>query len=241
MSERRQGTGSAAAQAPDLARRGAFQQPWRRTPGSFTMRIAAIAPFVAGRDVLDVGFASGFGRPDWMHAEIAKMARSTLGIDLDAERVAEIAGAGYNVESSSAESFATDHRFEVVFAGELIEHLECPASFLAMARSVLTSSGSLVLTTPNPFALANFLYRIKGRAMVNADHVAWYCEDTIRQLLAREGFAVTHLEYVGHPSVGSWPRRVIAGAIRRVLPPVLQWGTMLVVADQADSSRAEGR
>lgn len=234
----RKGTGTARAQAPNVARRGFLQRPWQTTPGSFGIRVDAIRPYLSDVDVLDVGCASGFGRADWMHARIRSMAKSAVGVDLDTEAVTRIKAAGFEVTAGSADALAFDRTFDAVFAGELIEHLECPSGFLHAAHRVLAVGGVLVLTTPNPFALANVVYRLRGSALVNSDHVAWYCEDTIVELLRRSGFSVRRLEYVGHPAVGSVPRRWATAALRRALPPPLRWGTMLVVADRV--AAAEG-
>lgn len=199
------------------------------------MRFEAIRPFVEERDVLDVGCGSGFGRPDWMHSEISKVARSVAGIDLDEEQVAAISLDGYSVRVDDAEDFDGPNRYDVVFAGELIEHLANPAGFLRSARQALRPGGVLVLTTPNPFAFPNFVYRLRGNALVNGDHVAWYCEDTAAQLLGRCAFDTVQVSYIAHPEVGSKLRRAIVRSIRRVLPPVLQWGTMMVVGTPVNS------
>ena len=41
--------------------------------------------------------------------------------------------------------------FDTIIAGELIEHLENPASFLKSCRKIVTNEGRLLLTTPNPY------------------------------------------------------------------------------------------
>ncbi|MBI3581979.1 MAG: class I SAM-dependent methyltransferase [Nitrospinae bacterium] len=48
-------------------------------------------------------------------------------------------------------------KFDVVFAGEFIEHMYDDAKFLAEARDLLKPSGILALTTPNLFFLASRL------------------------------------------------------------------------------------
>ena len=42
-----------------------------------------------------------------------------------------------------------DETFDVILASEVIEHLAQPEVFLAEARRVLSTSGVLLLTTPN--------------------------------------------------------------------------------------------
>src|SRR6185295_17326915 len=88
-----------------------------------------------------------------------------------------------------AESLDLGRTFDVVFAGELIEHLSNFAGFLATAHRHLGANGRLVLTTPNVFSLANIVYRMTpGTVRTNRDHTCWFCADTISTLLRGRGF-----------------------------------------------------
>lgn len=214
-----------------------FQPRWRN-PGGFRPRIDRLKPLVKNRSVLDLGCTSALGRTDWIHAAIRKEARRTVGLDLDLDGVERARALGYDVRLGDAESLALDERFEVVHAGELIEHLDNPRDFLRSVRRHLTCDGLLVLTTPNPFAFTNFLYRIGGHPRINGDHVCWYCEDTLRQLLERNGFETVEVDYVRHRSAGAL-RGLVARVLRRMLPSKLAWNTLLVTASPTpeDSGR----
>ncbi len=211
-----------------------LQPDW--TSSTYADRVQAIAPLLAGRSVLDIGAASGLNRPDWVHAGIARVASRVVGIDIDAERVATARARGYDLRLVSAEGFDLGETFDVVFAGELIEHLADFSSFLRGARAHLTPGGRLVLTTPNAFALSNFIYRWGGKARIHHEHTCWFCEDTLTTLLRREGFAVETLRYLPHQTPGRL-RAMAAGAVRIFLPERLAWRTILVVAKCEDSSR----
>ena len=207
----------------------AFLQPKRFTAGAFVERGDAIRPFVEGRTVLDLGCASAFGRPDWMHAQLSGMASQLVGVDLDDAAVGRIRSEGYDVRQGDAENLNLDERFDVVFAGELIEHLERFPDFFESVRRHLAPGGKLVLTTPNPFALSCFIYRMSKDVWVNSDHTCWFCEHTLPQLAARCDFDVEQTSYIGHPTPGRL-RRIVANAVRAPLPDRLSWGTMLAVA-----------
>ncbi|MGH9177588.1 MAG: class I SAM-dependent methyltransferase [Acidimicrobiales bacterium] len=212
---------------------GFLQRPWGGDD-SLRQRFEAVAPYLAGWSVLDVGCASRFGRPDWVHGLVASCAREAVGIDLDAEKVSAIAATGHDVHVADARHFDLGRTFEVVFAGELIEHLDDVRGFLRSVRRHLRGDGRLVLTTPSTFYLANFVYRLRGSARVHPEHTCWFCASTIRQVLATNGFTVTHLDYVGHqPPTPA--RRLAAAAAERLLPPALSRDTMLVVAAPAPS------
>jgi SAM-dependent methyltransferase len=123
--------------------------------------------------------------------------------------------------------------FDVVFGGEVIEHLSCAGAFLDAARRHLAPGGSLVLTTPNAFAVANFVYRIGGRPRVNKGHMCWYDETTLRQLLQRHRFDVVEVGFVRHHTPGRL-RGGVARAARSVLPEHLAENTLLMVATPSD-------
>jgi 2-polyprenyl-3-methyl-5-hydroxy-6-metoxy-1,4-benzoquinol methylase len=205
-------------------------QPKSWSRGSHIDRFAAIRPYVEGRTVLDVGAASGHRREDWMHGLIASVAQEALAIDHDEAIVAELCRRGVDVVYGDAQALALGRTFDVVFAGEVIEHLDDFRGFLSSARSHLRPGGTLVLTTPNAFAISNFIYRIGGQPRINADHRCWFCEDTIRQLLERNGFSIREIGYIRHRTP-SPVRRVFGSTIRRLLPQRLAWGTLLIVAE----------
>ncbi|MGE4421839.1 MAG: class I SAM-dependent methyltransferase [Pseudodesulfovibrio sp.] len=86
-------------------------------------------------------------------------------------------------------SFFEPSSFDTIIAGELIEHLENPASFLRGCLSILKDSGKLLITTPNPYhwstVVGNLFFISSGitydhinlipfRAMVALmDHTGW--------------------------------------------------------------------
>ena len=128
-------------------------------------------------------------------------------------------------------------RFDVVHAGELIEHLDNPRAFLQAAKRHLRPDSRLILTTPNPFCVTNFIYRLGGTAKLNRDHQCWYCEDTLRQLLDRNGFTTVELRFLRHET----PGRLRSGAsslLRAPLPDRLAWNTILAVARLGDDQSA---
>ncbi len=179
--------------------------------------------------MLDVGAGSGIDRPDWMHALVASAATEVVGIELDAKLAARARERGFDVRAANAESFDLDRSFQVVWAGEIIEHLSCAGGFLDAARRHLEPGGRLVITTPNAFAVSNFVYRIGGRPRVNKGHTCWYDEVTLSQLLHRHGYQVEEVSYLAHRTPGRG-RALLAGAVRSVLPAHLAENTLLVVA-----------
>jgi len=211
------------------AKKGGFLQRKTWRDGSFRPRVDAIATLVTDKSVLDLGCASARNRPDWVHGQIAALATSTVGVDLDRAAVEELVDRGFDVRFGDAETFRIDEQFDVVFAGEIIEHLDCFKGLFETARAHLKEGGVLVLTTPNAFAFSNFVYRIAGEVKVNGDHTCWFCETTLQQLIERQDFSCVQMRYLHFTSPGRL-RGPIAGAVRRVLPERLAWSTLIAVA-----------
>jgi 2-polyprenyl-3-methyl-5-hydroxy-6-metoxy-1,4-benzoquinol methylase len=209
-----------------------LQPDWKS--GSYVDRFERVRRYVEKRTVLDIGAGTGISRPDWMHAMVASVAAEAVGIELDARLVAQAVAKGYDVRLGDAQTMDVGRTFQVVFAGELIEHLSCAGAFVDAARRHLEPGGLLVLTTPNAVAVSNFVYRIGGRARVNAEHTCWYDETTISQLLRRHGCEVVEVSYLRHRTPGRL-RALVASTVRSLLPRHLAENTMLVVATPASS------
>lgn len=191
------------------------------------VRFDAVTPLMKDKKVLDVG--GGTGRA---HRRIAEVAREIVGFDRDARLVERAQSEGFDMRLGDAQAFDLGEQFDVVWAGELIEHLSNAGLFLDAAAKHLGPDGRLVMTTPNAFAISNVVYRLWGSVRVNEEHTCWYCEQTLQALLERHGYLVERMEYLPHQTPGR-VRRLLAGAVRAPLPDRLASNTLLVVARRA--------
>jgi SAM-dependent methyltransferase len=159
---------------------------------------------VASRSVIHLGFldvervddksASG----EWLHERLSRHARYIVGVDLDADGVASAKSAGYeayscDLQDSEAVRSLQLPEAELVVAGELIEHLDCPGRFLDAVQPLVAPGGQLILTTPNATALTNVLVALGLREWSSPHHVAMYSWRTIATLLERHGWQVHEL------------------------------------------------
>lgn len=148
---------------------------------------------VRGKRVLDIGVVSHsaryFEQPGWRHGRISRAAAYCLGVDILALLVTELKQRGFNVRCVDATSEADlEERFDVVFAGDVIEHVDNAVALLRFAGRHLAEDGRLYVTTPNPFSRKFFRQFRRARVMVtNLDHVAWISPTMAIELGRRAG------------------------------------------------------
>ncbi|MBI5405870.1 class I SAM-dependent methyltransferase [Candidatus Kaiserbacteria bacterium] len=170
-----------------------------------------------GDTVLDIGFwgqGVGVDSPEWVHALLRARAREVWGIDTSYDET-KLPGGPAHYLRASAESFSLNKRFDVIFAGDLIEHLSNPGLFLAHAKQHLAPGGRLILSTPNAFNLFNIAEKFsKGEPTVNADHTCYFNEKTLRQSLRKNGWRVERIDFVYSLGVlhrESWKKKILNG------------------------------
>lgn len=151
-------------------------------------RYQAVAPALAGGDVLDVGTGGGYG------AEVlAQSAHRVVAVDVDPSAVAQ-AEERYrkdNLKFFTASALLLpfgDDTFDAVVAFELLEHLPREQHPIALAewKRVLKPSGVVVLSTPDHDRMREF--------PDNPYHLGELTEAELRGLLAQH-FATVHLYY----------------------------------------------
>jgi SAM-dependent methyltransferase len=155
-----------------------------------------IENLVRGKRVLDIGVVSHSARyfdlPDWRHGRIHKAASYCVGIDILEPLVNELNERGFNVRCIDATS-ETDmgERFDVVFIGDVVEHVDNAVLLLKFAARHLAPGGRLFVTTPNPFSRKFFRqFKRDGVMVVNLDHVAWITPTLAMELARRAGIAL---------------------------------------------------
>lgn len=164
-------------------------------------RVDAILDEVAtDATVLDVGCVQHSAEKEkneqWLHGRLREHARDVIGIDYLKSEVETLREKGYDVHYADAQSFSLDRTFDTITAGEVIEHLPNPGSFLERAHEHLEPKGSLVLTTPNPWTFHRFRGALTGNVYANPEHTCWFDERTLTQLLERTGFTVEKVGYL---------------------------------------------
>ena len=157
-----------------------------------------LKPFIENKNVLDIG---SVGQSDeylfWDFLE--KNCNTLTGIDLPAAK--QTAKNLFSLNDSdlshskdtrivfgNMETHSFNQKFDVIFAGDVIEHVSNQGLFLENIKKHLDLNGKLILTTPNAKWPTVFL-------KPNPTHVLWHDKFTLEILFRRVGFDITEIKY----------------------------------------------
>jgi len=157
-----------------------------------------------GKRVLDVGCVdhsySSSARTGWLHRAVAGAAADCLGVDVLAEDVEQMRREGYDVMAGDITAPSDDLRargpFDLVIAGEIIEHLGCPQQLLAATVDLLAPDGELVVTTPNPYAPQPVRNGRRRYASENVDHTCFLFPSGMAEMADRTGLRLVEARTV---------------------------------------------
>ena len=158
-------------------------------------KIQFVTQFCQGKSVLDIGCVQhdpkNYQSPYWLHKAIQQVADSVIGIDIDAAGVQYLVDRGFNIVVADAQHFDLQQKFDVLVAGDIIEHLEDLQGFLSSCRHHMHPESKLLISTPNPWFWKHTVRAaFKTEFWTNPEHTCWFCPRTLRQLVRRHGFDI---------------------------------------------------
>jgi len=171
---------------------------WRAVPeGAEPERFAErrgllLAHVAAGDRVLDLGCGDGA-----FAAALTGAGAGVTAADVSAEaarRTRERAPGARVVRLTEGAALPFDEdSFDLVWAGETLEHVADVTGLLAEVRRVLAWGGALVVTTPNTSRLGVAFDALRGRLESRldprADHLRFFTARTLAAMLRDAGFA----------------------------------------------------
>lgn len=168
--------------------------------------------------VLDVGFwgqGKTYESPTWPHKLLKDRAGDVYGIDLVYEESILESKDIHKYKKAAAENFKFDKKFDVVFAGDLIEHLVNPGLFLDNVKIHLSPGGKLIITTPNTFNLFVMAGKItRPEPPINSDHTFYFNQRTLEVLLGKCGFEVESFGFMytlDYTHTESYKKKILNG------------------------------
>lgn len=134
----------------------------------------------------------------FLHNMLVEVASEVLGIDANASVLARLRNEHglTNLMVGDAErldAVGLEKRFDVVLAGELIEHLSNPGLFLEGTKRFMDVNSLLILTTPNALSLKLFIHGLWKEEISSPYHTMLFTPSTISALLARHNFVIVEI------------------------------------------------
>lgn len=176
--------------------------PLDATPERFALRRAFLLRHVtADAVVVDLGCGAGE-----FSAALAQAGARPIGVDVAAEALrraqARLPEGDFRLWAAGSALPVEDSVADVVWAGEVIEHVADVAPWLSEVRRVLRPGGTLLLTTPHVGPGTLVRLAVSRRAFAahfepRSDHVRFYSPSTLGALLADFGFGVEEMRVRG--------------------------------------------
>ncbi len=151
--------------------------------------------------ILDIACNDGY------LAQIYSKYGSVSGIDLNEEAVKKAKASG--IDAVVADVFDMDtvfsgKKFDVIIAGDIIEHVFDTDLFLKKIYAVLDMNGTILLSTPNLVSLGRRIMALFGKNPfcefsgkkdgINVGHIRYYTFADLEKQLAETGFSMVKTE-----------------------------------------------
>ena len=159
----------------------------------------------AGKKVLHVGCCAAPACREMcesgrlLHLKLREVASELWGLDMSGEDITYLKDQ-YQMENlvvGDAElidrSFPSSSAFDVIVAGDVIEHLKNPGLFLDGTHSLLAPQGILIVSVPNGVVFHRGLKSLLGKETVNLDHNFYFSRKTLCHLLSSCGYETNEI------------------------------------------------
>jgi 2-polyprenyl-3-methyl-5-hydroxy-6-metoxy-1,4-benzoquinol methylase len=174
-------------------------------PIELVQRVELIKRISTGKKVLHLGCTNwpytkeAIDNNMLLHFDLAKIARELYGFDYDKQGldILESLGTGnlYRADLEKLDDVPLDETFDVIIAGEMIEHLNNPGQFLHGIQRFMNAETELVITTVNAYSALRFMiYGLRGKGGINEpvhpDHAYYFSYKTLNLIISRAGLSV---------------------------------------------------
>ena len=169
---------------------------YEKYAGGFSSQIVSLVP--AGSKVLDIGCGSGA-----LAAELLKKNCSTTGIDLSSEALSyadeycEKTICGNIEHTSSIMDLIKPESFDVITAGDVLEHMIDPWSVVDKLKPLLRDGGLFISSIPNSafisqrlkFFFGSITYQ-EGGGIMDIGHLRMFSFNTAKHLFEEAGYKI---------------------------------------------------
>lgn len=157
-----------------------------------------------GKSVLDLGCVRhdadySIGDPNWLHRHLHEVSKSIVGVDYLEHEVSKLNQlSGFTIiVADVTKPLPISEKFDVIVAGDIIEHLTNFEGFFENITRLLKPDGCLIISTGNPYYRDGFFFALlKGEAFINPEHTCWIDQKCLSQLVQRFSLEVTESYWI---------------------------------------------
>lgn len=153
---------------------------------------------INGKKVLDIGAGLGF-----FSVQFKELGADVLAIDIDS-RALEHMHRNYGIKTACMDirkDALPQGPFDIIFIGEVLEHIKNPSGLISQVSNLLTTSGLLIITTP---AMEGIFTNTRGKRLGHEDGSEKHERDgftfeELESIVCQAGFSVVASRYSVYP------------------------------------------
>lgn len=139
----------------------------------------------------------------WKHKYIHEVSKNCVGLDINKQGVDHMNELGYTaVHADATSDISLGAMFDVIIAGDVIEHVENIRGFMNFTSKHSAMNGKIYISTPNPFYFQHVFSAWTSRPMIaNFEHTTWISESTMLEIARRSELTLEKIIYpIGNSS-----------------------------------------
>lgn len=134
---------------------------------------------------------------DWSYVSIKRVAESVIAIDIDEPGISAMRKRGFDIEYGDIEDLNLKKKFDVIFCGDVIEHLNNIGLFFDSCKRHMHEESVLIISTNNPYSANMIMHSLLGTVHkgIYFDHTTLLYENNILLFAKRYGLDVKSVDY----------------------------------------------
>ena len=158
-------------------------------------RLNLIKSYINNKEILD--FGPGDISDRYYAKYIKKYSKTYTAVELDKIRAKYLISKGFNVKIGNCEKIKLNKKFDIIIAGDIIEHLDNPGIFLKNCKSHLKKGGKIIINTPNAFGINRIIMALLklGNLKQHPEHTFLFTEQLLALLFKRHGLKTIKVIY----------------------------------------------